>query len=161
MLCFFFFIYCIQNIQRKMNPQGVPPLNGAAGPVSRVELRVECKDLKKKDEFSKSDPCAALYVLSRKSQKWEEVFYCVFLLCLCDKANITTIGLLFSFINSVCILQFQGPRNIVHHIVVYNLYDYYIVQSLFVKYFLFLWPSLSMLYPPKSSMGICNVMTLE
>nr|XP_011422303.2 copine-3 isoform X2 [Crassostrea gigas] len=56
-----------------MNPQGVPPLNGAAGPVSRVELRVECKDLKKKDEFSKSDPCAALYVLSRKSQKWEEI----------------------------------------------------------------------------------------
>lgn len=89
-----------------MNPLGVPPLNGAAGPVSRVELRVECKDLKKKDEFSKSDPCAALYVLSRKSQKWEEVSYCVFLLCLCDKANITTIGLLFSFINSVCILQF-------------------------------------------------------
>lgn len=55
-------------------------MTGAAGPVSRVELRVECKDLKKKDEFSKSDPCAALYVLSRKSQKWEEVsnvfFYC-------------------------------------------------------------------------------------
>lgn len=63
-----------------MNPQGVPPLTGAAGPVSRVELRVECKDLKKKDEFSKSDPCAALYVLSRKSQKWEEVINSVFLL---------------------------------------------------------------------------------
>lgn len=63
-----------------MNPQEVPPLTGAAGPVSRVELRVECKDLKKKDEFSKSDPCAALYVLSRKSQKWEEVINSVFLL---------------------------------------------------------------------------------
>lgn len=63
-----------------MNPQGVPPLTRAAGPVSRVELRVECKDLKKKDEFSKSDPCAALYVLSRKSQKWEEVINSVFLL---------------------------------------------------------------------------------
>lgn len=63
-----------------MNPQGVPPLTGAAGPVSRIELRVECKDLKKKDEFSKSDPCAALYVLSRKSQKWEEVINSVFLL---------------------------------------------------------------------------------
>lgn len=80
-----------------MNPQGVPPLTGAAGPVSRVELRVECKDLKKKDEFSKSDPCAALYVLSRKSQKWEEVFYCVFLLCLCDKANITATCIWLSY----------------------------------------------------------------
>ncbi|XP_061162370.1 copine-3-like [Saccostrea echinata] len=55
-----------------MNP--VPQLGGAdRGPVSRVELRIECKALKKKDEFSKSDPCAALYMLNRKGQNWEEI----------------------------------------------------------------------------------------
>ncbi|XP_062569286.1 copine-3-like [Saccostrea cucullata] len=56
-----------------MNPY--PPQLGGTdrGPVSRVELRIECKALKKKDEFSKSDPCAAIYMLNRKSQKWEEL----------------------------------------------------------------------------------------
>ncbi|XP_048765643.2 copine-3-like [Ostrea edulis] len=52
-----------------MNPYG----GADRGPVSRVELRIECKALNKKDEFSKSDPCAALYMLSRKSQQWEEL----------------------------------------------------------------------------------------
>lgn len=105
-----------------MNPQGVPPLTGAAGPVSRVELRVECKDLKKKDEFSKSDPCAALYVLSRKSQKWEEVF---FFLCLCVMSYLIilpSIGLAFSYINTVCILHIKGLGVLYITCVVHNLY---------------------------------------
>lgn len=64
-----------------MNPQGLPGQIGAdRGPVSRVELRIECKGLVKKDEFSKSDPCAALYMLSRKSQKWEEVAHSLVLM---------------------------------------------------------------------------------
>ncbi|XP_061179726.1 copine-3-like [Saccostrea echinata] len=43
------------------------------GPVSKVELRVECTGLKKKDEFSKSDPCAVLYMQPRESNSWQEI----------------------------------------------------------------------------------------
>ncbi|XP_060081518.1 copine-3-like isoform X2 [Ylistrum balloti] len=41
------------------------------GPVSRVELRVECQSLLKKDTSSKSDPCAVF--LLQKQGKWVEV----------------------------------------------------------------------------------------
>lgn len=44
-----------------------------SGPVSKVELRVECTGLKKKDEFSKSDPCAVLYMQQRGTNSWNEV----------------------------------------------------------------------------------------
>lgn len=50
-----------------MNFLGVFFLNGVVGSVFRVEFRVECKDLKKKDEFLKFDLCVVLYVLFRKS----------------------------------------------------------------------------------------------
>lgn len=45
-----------------------------SGPISRVELRVECTGLKKKDEFSKSDPCAVLYMQQRGTNSWSEVY---------------------------------------------------------------------------------------
>nr|XP_022339072.1 copine-3-like [Crassostrea virginica]XP_022339073.1 copine-3-like [Crassostrea virginica] len=45
----------------------------AVGPVSKVELRVECTGLKKKDEFSKSDPCAVLYLQPRGTNSWSEI----------------------------------------------------------------------------------------
>lgn len=44
-----------------------------SGPVSKVELRVECTGLKKKDEFSKSDPCAVLYMQQRGTNSWSEM----------------------------------------------------------------------------------------
>ncbi|XP_069113536.1 copine-3-like [Argopecten irradians] len=47
------------------------PPTASKGPVSRVELRVECQSLLKKDTSSKSDPCAVL-MIDRKG-RWEEV----------------------------------------------------------------------------------------
>ena len=38
---------------------------------SRVELRIECKNLLNKDVMSKSDPCAAFYMM--RGGRWEEV----------------------------------------------------------------------------------------
>lgn len=40
--------------------------------VSKVELRIECRNLLDKDVMSKSDPCAVLY-MSRRGGHWDEV----------------------------------------------------------------------------------------
>ncbi|XP_033754155.1 copine-3-like isoform X2 [Pecten maximus] len=48
-----------------------PGASQSRGPVSRVELRVECQSLLKKDTSSKSDPCA-VFLLERKG-RWEEL----------------------------------------------------------------------------------------
>ena len=43
--------------------------------VSKVELRLECRNLLNRDVMSKSDPCAVLY-MSCKGGHWDEV--CIF-----------------------------------------------------------------------------------
>ncbi|XP_067651173.1 copine-3-like isoform X4 [Haliotis asinina] len=50
-----------------------PPVGGstAAQCVTKVELRVECKNLKNKDVMSKSDPCAVL--LMQEGSQWKEL----------------------------------------------------------------------------------------
>ncbi|XP_067652733.1 copine-3-like isoform X2 [Haliotis asinina] len=40
--------------------------------VSKVELRIECRNLLDKDVMSKSDPCAVLY-MSRRGGHWDEI----------------------------------------------------------------------------------------
>ena len=39
-----------------------PGGNTAGAPMSKVELRIECRKLLNKDITSKSDPCAVLYI---------------------------------------------------------------------------------------------------
>ncbi|KAK7498760.1 hypothetical protein BaRGS_00009852, partial [Batillaria attramentaria] len=46
------------------------PGGGAAQCVSKVELRIECRNLRNRDATSKSDPCAVLFLHS--SGKWRE-----------------------------------------------------------------------------------------
>ena len=43
---------------------------------ARVEVRIECNNLLNKDVMSKSDPCAAFYMM--KGGRWEEVIYFTF-----------------------------------------------------------------------------------
>ncbi|KAJ8303438.1 hypothetical protein KUTeg_019834 [Tegillarca granosa] len=45
----------------QQGPVSVP----SRGPVSKVELRIECEGLPKKDDFSKSDPCAVLFMFQK------------------------------------------------------------------------------------------------
>ncbi|KAK3085627.1 hypothetical protein FSP39_006429 [Pinctada imbricata] len=54
---------------------GSGPSGGGSqrGPASKVELRVECQRLAKKDEFSKSDPCAVIFMQGRKNKSWTEI----------------------------------------------------------------------------------------
>ncbi|KAK3756230.1 hypothetical protein RRG08_035292 [Elysia crispata] len=40
---------------------------------TRVEIRIECKNLLNKDVLSKSDPCACLYMM--RAGRWEEDFF--------------------------------------------------------------------------------------
>ena len=54
----------------------VPPAATSRPPAvdqfkSRVELRIECNNLLNKDVMSKSDPCAAIYIMTAGS--WHEV----------------------------------------------------------------------------------------
>ena len=59
-----------------------PPASGApyppaAGPSSRIELRISCKGLRRTDLLSKSDPIAVVYTCSPYPTpgrvSWEEV----------------------------------------------------------------------------------------
>ena len=64
-----FILFCVDQTITSMSQAS----RSAVGPVSKVELRVECTGLKKKDEFSKSDPCAVLYLQPRGTNSWSEV----------------------------------------------------------------------------------------
>ncbi|XP_046563464.1 copine-3-like isoform X1 [Haliotis rubra] len=50
-----------------------PPVGGSTASqcVTKVELRIECKNLKNKDVMSKSDPCAVLFM--QAGSQWKEV----------------------------------------------------------------------------------------
>ena len=48
-----------------------PGVSSARAPMSKVELRVECRKLLNKDITSKSDPCAVLFI--HQGGKWTEV----------------------------------------------------------------------------------------
>ena len=64
-------MYILFCVDRKIT--SMSQASRSVGPVSKVELRVECTGLKKKDEFSKSDPCAVLYLQPRGTNSWSEV----------------------------------------------------------------------------------------
>ena len=49
--------------------QGGPP--PTRGPVSKVELHIECQHLIKKDATSKSDPCVVFFMFQQG--RWVEV----------------------------------------------------------------------------------------
>ena len=52
-------------------PGGVGGGGGAMQCVSKVELRIECLNLRNRDAMSKSDPCAVLFL--HNGHKWQEV----------------------------------------------------------------------------------------
>ncbi|XP_046549365.1 LOW QUALITY PROTEIN: copine-3-like [Haliotis rubra] len=58
--------------QPQMYPNAPRPPTTADQCVSKVELRIECRNLLDKDVMSKSDPCAVLY-MSRRGGHWDEI----------------------------------------------------------------------------------------
>ena len=63
-----FWHICISEVYSAM---AYPGVSSARAPMSKIELRIECRKLLNKDITSKSDPCAVLFMHQRG--QWAEV----------------------------------------------------------------------------------------